>query len=221
MVKIRVWDLPTRLFHWLLVAAVVALVVTGNLGGSWMTWHMRLGYAVFALLLFRVVWGFLGGRWSRFAHFVPTPRQLLVYLRDGERTHRVGHNPLGALSVLALLSVLFAQVGTGLFSDDEIAFTGPLTTLVSSDTVSLASWYHADVGKLLLLGLVALHVSAIAYHRLFKKQPLVRAMVTGDQEVPPPAPPVSPDGGTDWLLALCVLGASALVVYAVVGLGNV
>ena len=220
MLKIRVWDLPTRLFHWLLVATVVALVVTGNLGGSWMTWHMRLGYAVFALLLFRLVWGFWGGRWSRFAQFVPTPTQLLAYLRSGKRIHSVGHNPLGALSVLALLGVLFAQVGTGLFSDDEIAFTGPLTTLVSADTVSLASWYHADVGKLLLLGLVALHVLAIAYHRIFKKQHLVRAMVTGDQEVQPPAPPVSHDGMRAWLLALGVLVASALVVYAVVGLGN-
>jgi cytochrome b len=220
MVKIRVWDLPTRLFHWALVVAVVGLIVTGNVGGSWMTWHMRLGYTVFALVLFRLFWGFWGGHWSRFAQFVPTPARLLAYLQQGSPSRSVGHNPLGALSVVALLTALLAQVGTGLFSDDEIAFAGPLTTLVSSETVSLASWYHADVGKLLLLGLVALHLLAIAYHKLFKKENLIAPMLTGDQEVPTPAPPASHDSLKPRLLALVVLGVSACVVYGVIALGN-
>lgn len=220
MVKIRVWDLPTRLFHWALVVAVVGLVVTGNVGGSWMTWHIRLGYAVFALVLFRLFWGFWGGHWSRFAQFVPTPARLLAYLQQGSPSHSVGHNPLGALSVVALLAALLAQVGTGLFSDDEIAFTGPLSTLVSSEAVSLASWYHADVGKLLLLGLVALHLLAIAYHKLFKKENLITPMLTGDREVPTPAPPASHDSLKPRLLALVVLGVSACVVYGVIALGN-
>jgi cytochrome b len=220
MVKIRVWDLPTRLFHWALVVAVVGLVVTGNLGGSWMNWHMRLGYAVFTLVLFRVLWGFWGGHWSRFAQFVPGPRQLLDYLRHGHPPHSVGHNPLGALSVLALLAALFAQVASGLFSDDEIAFTGPLSSLVSSETVSLASWYHADVGKLLLLGLVALHVLAVVGYRLFKKRDLVTPMLTGDQEASTPPPPASHDSLKPRLLALVLLGLSALVVYGVIALGN-
>jgi cytochrome b len=220
MVKIRVWDLPTRLFHWALVVAVVGLVVTGNVGGSWMTWHMRLGYAVFALVLFRLFWGFWGGHWSRFAQFVPTPARLLAYLQQGSPPHSVGHNPLGALSVVALLAALLAQVGTGLFSDDEIAFTGPLSTLVSSEAVSLASWYHADVGKLLLLGLVALHLLAIAYHKLFKKENLITPMLTGDREVPTPTPPASHDSLKPRLLALVVLGVSACVVYGVIALGN-
>jgi cytochrome b len=212
--------LPTRLFHWALVVAVVGLIVTGNAGGSWMTWHMRLGYTVFALVLFRLFWGFWGGHWSRFAQFVPTPARLLAYLQQGSPSHSVGHNPLGALSVVALLAALLAQVGTGLFSDDEIAFTGPLSTLVSPETVSLASWYHADVGKLLLLGLVALHVLAIAYHKLFKKENLITPMLTGDQAVPMPAPPASHDSLKPRLLALVVLGVSACVVYGVIALGN-
>jgi cytochrome b len=215
-----VWDLPTRLFHWLLVLAVLGLVVSGNVGGSWMNWHMRFGYVVFALLVFRLVWGVVGGRWSRFVHFVPTPRRLWAYLRGNHPTQAVGHNPMGALSVLAMLAGLVAQVGTGLISDDEIAFTGPLTPLVSADTISWATGYHAEVGKLLLFGLVALHLLAIAYHRLFKKHRLLKAMLTGDQDTPPPAPPESHDNLATRLLALVTFGASGGLVYWVVGLGG-
>lgn len=220
MVKIRVWDLPTRLFHWLLVLAVVGLIVTGNVGGAWMNWHMRLGYAVFALVLFRLVWGVWGGRWSRFVHFVPTPRRLWAYVRGQRDTQSVGHNPMGALSVLALLAVLLLQVGTGLVSDDEIAFTGPLTPLVSADTVSWATGYHAELGKLLLLGLVALHLAAIVYHRVVKKHRLVKAMLTGYQESPPPAPLESHDNLATRLLALVVLCICVVVVYRVIGLAT-
>jgi len=220
MVKIRVWDLPTRLFHWLLVLAVVGLVITGNVGGAWMNWHMRLGYAVFALVLFRLVWGVWGGRWSRFVHFVPTPSRLWAYVRGQQITQPVGHNPMGALSVLALLAVLLLQVGTGLVSDDEIAFTGPLTPLVSAETISWATGYHDDVGKLVLLGLVALHVLAIAYHRVIKKHGLVKAMLTGDQEALSPATPESLDNLATRLLALVVLCICSAVVYWVIGLGT-
>ncbi len=220
MVKIRVWDLPTRLFHGFLALAVLGLIVTGSVGGAWMNWHMRLGYGVFALVLFRLAWGVWGGRWSRFVHFVPTPRQLWAYMRGSKSTHAVGHNPMGALSVLALLSVLLLQVGTGLVSDDEIAFTGPLTPLVSADTISWATGYHADLGKWLLLGLIALHLLAIAYHRVVKKHRLVKAMLTGDQEAQPPAPLESRDNLATRLLALVVLCICIAVVYWVIGLAT-
>ncbi len=106
---IRIWDLPTRLFHWLLAASVVALVVTAKVGGNAMVWHFRLGYVVLALLAFRLVWGLVGGRWSRFASFVPTPGRLWRYLRGSSaEADSAGHSPLGALSVLALLGVLIA-----------------------------------------------------------------------------------------------------------------
>ena len=127
MQSIRVWDLPTRLFHWLLALAVVALVVSAKIGGNAMNLHLRLGYGVFALLLFRLAWGVVGGRWSRFASFVPTPARLRAYLKGHTPIDaQVGHNPLGALSVLAMLAVLSMQVGTGLLADDEIAYAGPL-----------------------------------------------------------------------------------------------
>lgn len=199
---IRVWDLPTRVFHWALVACVIGLVITGQIGGTLMDWHFRLGYAVLSLVLFRLVWGLLGGHWSRFASFLYAPSSMLRYLRGecGPEVN-VGHNPLGALSVFAMLLFLLLQVGSGLISDDEIATSGPLTSLVSSSLVSQATWYHRAVGKPVLIVLVVLHVAAIAFYLFRKRQNLVRPMVLGNKEVPAPMP-ASRDDGRSRLLAL-------------------
>jgi cytochrome b len=219
-VPVRVWDLPTRLFHWLLVLAVVGLVITGNLGGNWMAWHQRLGYAVLALLIFRVLWGLVGGRWSRFAAFLYGPGSLWAYLRGrGDPLWSVGHSPLGALSVFALLAALAVQVGTGLISDDEIAFVGPLARFVASDTAYAATAYHKNVGKLLVLGLVALHVAAIVVYRL-RGQSLLPPMIHGDKPLPP-GTPASADGVRERLLALVVAAASVAVTAWIVSLGAV
>jgi cytochrome b len=181
---VRVWDAPTRLFHWILALCVVALVLTANIGGAAMEWHFRLGYAVMALLLFRLVWGLVGGHWSRFSAFLFHPRQILAYLQGrADPQHRVGHNPMGALSVFALLGFLALQLGTGLFSDDEIAASGPLASMVSSVWVANATYYHKEVGKLVLIALVALHVLSIGYYFLKKRENLVRPMITGDKEL--------------------------------------
>jgi cytochrome b len=184
MQTIRVWDLPTRVFHWALACAVVGLVATAQIGGSWMEWHMRLGYLVLSLLLFRVVWGFVGGHWSRFGVFVPSPAHLVRYLRGSVTPNdHAGHTPQGALSILAMLLVLFAQVGSGLFSDDEIATSGPLSRFVSGDWVVKATDYHTAVGKYLLLALVFVHIVAILVYWLKKGQKLVPAMVHGNKAV--------------------------------------
>lgn len=220
MNEVRVWDLPTRLFHWSLAACVIGLVITGNIGGNAMVWHGRLGYAVLTLLLFRLVWGLVGGHWSRFSSFLYSPASVMAYLRGQRRPeHGVGHNPLGMLSVLGLLLILLAQVASGLFADDEIAFTGPLTGLVSGHWVSLATGYHKEIGKLILLALVALHLTAIAFYKLVRKQNLVRPMITGDKAVPADLPP-SVDSARQRWLALCVLLLCALAVYGLVSLGN-
>lgn len=220
MHTVRVWDLPTRLFHWALALCVVGQVITANVGGNWMTWHLRLGYAVLTLLLFRIVWGLVGGHWSRFTSFIYAPGTVLAYLRgQGRPEHRVGHNPLGALSVLALLAILLLQVGTGLFSDDEIAFTGPLVSLVSGNTVSLATSYHKNVGKLIVLALVALHLGAIAFYQLVKKDRLVRPMISGDKQMDTPMRSATDTAATR-LLALLVLALCAGLVYWLVGLGG-
>ncbi|MCB2018690.1 MAG: cytochrome b/b6 domain-containing protein [Hydrogenophaga sp.] len=217
---VRVWDLPTRLFHWALATCVVGLIVTGNVGGNWMSWHGRLGYAVLTLLFFRLAWGFVGGHWSRFGNFIYGPSTILNHLRgNGRPEHQVGHNPLGMLSVFALIAVLFLQVGSGLFSDDEIAFTGPLAGLVSGDWVSQATSYHKKLGKLILIVLVTLHLGAIGYYRLIKKENLVRSMILGDKEVPSPVA-ASNDSLSHRLLALALLVVCALAVYFIVALGD-
>lgn len=180
--RVRVWDLPTRAFHWSLAASLVGLTATGYAGGAWMEWHARLGSLVLALLLFRVVWGCIGGSWSRFASFLPRPRTLLAYLRGkGTPEQEAGHSPLGALSVLAMLLVLFAQVATGMVSDDGGGFIGPLNEWVSTGAAAAATALHKQVGQWLLLGLVLLHVVAIAFYRIVRRRKLVQAMVDGDK----------------------------------------
>ncbi|WP_332745111.1 cytochrome b/b6 domain-containing protein [Hydrogenophaga sp.] len=222
MQTIRVWDLPTRLFHWLLAAAVVGLVITANIGGNWMNWHMRLGYAVLALLLFRVVWGFVGGHWSRFGSFLFAPSTVIAYLRGQPHPeHRVGHTPLGALSVFALLAVLLAQVSTGLMSDDEIAFFGPLVRFVSGETVALATSYHKNVGKFIVIGLVVLHVVAVFFYKWVKKDNLIRPMVVGDKQVARAVSvPQTRDSAASRALALLVLALCGGAVTWLVTLGN-
>ncbi|MDP9045628.1 MAG: cytochrome b/b6 domain-containing protein, partial [Pseudomonadota bacterium] len=219
LVTVRVWDLPTRCFHWLLTAAVTGSVVSAWLGGDAMVWHFRLGYTVFTLLAFRVVWGCIGGHWSRFHRFLYGPAALYRYLRGaslpGEQ-HDVGHSPLGALSVFALLAVLALQVGTGLVADDEVANTGPLQPLVSNATsLSLTHW-HRSAGQWAVIGLVGLHVGAIAYYLLVRRRRLVRPMVFGDKLLDRPAPSTVDNARTRFI-ALVVLVACASLVWWVSG----
>ena len=214
---VRVWDLPTRLFHWALAFCIAGLLISGNVGGDAMVFHFRLGYVVMTLLLFRWSWGLIGGRWSRFGSFLPGPRTLLAYLLNHASTTRVvGHSPLGGLSVLAMLGVLSVQVSTGLLSDDEISFAGPLTAFVSNAAVGLATTYHTAVGKWLVLGLVLLHIGAIILHT-WRKQRLVLAMLTGDKQLVTSVVP-SRDDAASRLLALAVLAICAAATYALVSL---
>lgn len=218
--RVRVWDLPTRLFHWLLVACIVALFVTGYVGGTAMDWHARTGYAVLALLLFRIVWGFVGGHWSRFRSFVYAPRSILAYVSGrAHPDHLVGHNPLGAGSVFAMLLVLLAQVATGLVGDDEISFTGPLNRFVSNARGLAATWYHRRVGQWLLVALVLLHLGAIAFYRFKKRDDLVRPMVGGDKLLARPAAS-SRDDAASRIVAAVLLALAAAAVTWLVRLGN-
>ncbi|RYG12675.1 MAG: cytochrome B [Burkholderiales bacterium] len=217
---VRVWDLPTRLFHWALVACVLGLVATAYVPGSWIVWHSRFGYAVLALLLFRIVWGVVGGRWSRFASFIYSPSSVVRYLRGkGHPDHLIGHNPLGAGSVFAMLAFLLAQVATGLVSDDEIAFTGPLNRFIATSKGLAATWYHKDVGKWVLAGLVVLHVLAILYYLRSKKDNLIRPMIHGDKAVAHDAASSRDDAGSR-MAALVVFLLSCALVYWLVSLGG-
>jgi cytochrome b len=218
LIPTRVWDLPTRLFHWVLATCVVGSVVSAWIGGNAMVWHMRLGYVVFTLLAFRLVWGLIGGHWSRFANFIYSPTAVLRYLRGDSRHdehHEVGHSPLGAFSVFALLGLLAVQVATGLVADDEIATTGPLIKFVSGSTSSLATGWHKDWGQWLIITLVVVHVGAIVYYLVRRRRNLVHPMIVGDKPLPPGVP-ASADhwtarGLAALLLTLCGAGVAWLV----------
>ena len=218
MATTRIWDLPTRLFHGLLAACVIGLVITGQIGGDAMAWHFRLGYAVLTLLLFRLIWGFAGGHWSRWSQLVLSPAQVLAYLRGRAARNWVGHNPAGSWSVLLMLCWLLLQVCTGLVSDDEIANAGPLTSLVSGTAVSMATAWHKGPGKLLLILLVLAHVSAIFWYQLRKREALAPAMWHGDKVVPEGVP-ASRDCLPQRVLAFLILLACATAVRWLVGLG--
>ena len=216
----RVWDLPTRLFHWTLAAAVVALVITAKIGGEALVWHMRLGLLVLGLLVFRLLWGFIGGHWSRFATFIYSPGTVLRYLRGQGRAEEhldVGHNPLGSFSVFAMLAFLAVQVGTGLVADDEIATVGPLNKLVSTDTGLLATSWHKSWGQWVILLLVVLHLVAIITYQRHKKD-LLRPMLVGDRLLPS-GTPASADSVRQRLLALVLALASGACVAWVMRLG--
>jgi cytochrome b len=221
MTAVRVWDLPTRAFHWILALTLVGSVLSAKIGGNAMVWHFRFGYVVFTLIAFRVLWGLVGGRWSRFSSFIYAPRTVLRYLRGQARADEhldVGHNPLGSFSVFALLGLLALQVATGLLADDEIANVGPLNRFVSSATASQATHWHKDYGQWILLALVLLHVAAIVYYLVRKQQNLVRPMLVGDKPLPPGTPGAT-DSAATRLLALLLAALCSGAVAWVVSLG--
>ena len=219
---VRVWDLPTRAFHWALAACVLASIATAWTGGNAMVWHFRLGYAAFTLLTFRLVWGFIGGHWSSFASFAYAPTTVWRYLRGASRPdehHDVGHNPLGALSVFGVLVLLALQVGTGLFADDEIANTGPLQKFVSGATSLALTKWHKGYGQWLIIAMIVLHVGAILYYLTAKRRNLIKPMLTGDKQLVAPAPHAV-DSTRSRTLAVVLLAACAGLVGWVVNLGG-
>ncbi len=207
---VKLWDLPTRLFHWLLVTLIIAAIATAKIGGNAMVWHGRIGLAILGLIAFRVIWGLVGSTYSRFTSFLPTPSSIVAYLRG--QWHGLGHNPLGALSVLGLLAMIAAQVGTGLFSNDDIAFRGPLFGLIDKDFSDTLTSFHRQIING-LIALIVLHLCAIAFYAHVKKDNLVKPMITGWKNVEPgQASHVLKGGGVIALaFALC---AAVAAVYA-------
>lgn len=214
---VKVWDAPTRLFHWTLVALVAGMWFSGKQGGDWLEYHIFCGVALAALLLFRLVWGVVGSQTARFASFVKGPASILRYLR-GELPERdaPGHNPLGGWMVVAMLLALLAQVATGLFAADidSYLYDGPLAKHIDSSLAESLTNVH----KLLfngILALVALHLTAIIMYRLVKKQNLVLPMLTGYKKMAGDAPRLKFASG---LLALgLALGCAALARVVLLG----
>ncbi len=181
--RTRIWDLPTRLFHWLLAALVIFSFTTGKLGGDWLTWHFRSGYVIASLLLFRLLWGFAGSRYARFSSFLPSPSRVWRMLRStGSEVlpASAGHSAIGTLSVYALLIALAVQISTGVFTNDGSFTEGPWVKFVSSaisDRMSTVHYYN----HWLVVGLTALHVAAIGFYLLVRRDDLITPMITGDK----------------------------------------
>ncbi|ALG70415.1 cytochrome B [Azospirillum thiophilum] len=217
--EVRVWDLPTRLFHWTLVVTVAVAILSAELGV--LSLHMLAGETVLVLVLFRLVWGVVGSQTARFVQFVKGPRAVLDYLRKarvgGEAAFSLGHNPLGGLMVVVLLLVLLVQATSGLFASDDVVNDGPLVPLASGATVAALSSLHRLLANGIFV-LVGLHVLAVVFYLLVKKDNLIRPMVTGRKTLPRRVA-----AGNHWVeprraplaLALAVLAASAGLVLLV------
>jgi cytochrome b len=178
--RILVWDVPVRLAHWLLVLAVAGSWLTHYGGAAWFAWHRRFGYAVLLIVGFRIVWGFVGTPPARFAAFVRGPRAIVAWLKGRAPVH-MGHNPVGALSVVAMLTLLLAQALTGLVANDEIASAGPFYGWVSHEFSNRLSRFHRTNDSW-LLALIALHLAAVAWYTVIRRRRIIRAMITGRQE---------------------------------------
>jgi len=214
---VKVWDVPVRLFHWLLLAAFVLLVVSGKVGGNLMEYHAYAGYFVLTLVFFRILWGFAGSTHARFSSFLAGPARGLEFARRllrKEPAPSAGHNPLGGWMVIVMLLALLVQAGTGLFANDDIALEGPLYALVSkelSDRLTSIHRLNADV----LLILAGVHIAAVLFHWLFKKENLIAAMFTGIKRLPVQFAEAPAHFVSIWR-ALAVFVAAAAAVYLIV-----
>ena len=212
--SVLVWDLPTRLFHWMLVLLVALAWVTGEAEGSMFTVHKLAGYGVAVLLVFRVIWGFAGSGHSRFSDFVRPWREVLAHIKGMislRPARTVGHNPLGGWMALLLLLVLAAQVGTGLFASDD-GLGGPLAGTVASGTAYAIAELHEGLSGA-LLGLIGLHVLGVLVESLLTRDNLVRAMITGRKAVMPGEAEAGRSAAVapSWLAALALATASGIV----------
>jgi cytochrome b len=203
---VKIWDVPTRLFHWALALSVLAAYLAHDF--ATIQRHMQIGYVVLTLLAFRVLWGIVGSETSRFWNFVPTPGRTAGYVRGllrGRPPKTVGHTPLGSILIYVMLVLVAFQATTGLFANDAIFSEGPLAKLVSDDTSDrLTDWHEQSFW--ILVGCIAVHVTANTLYELVFRQPLIRAMISGKKPLPAdtPAPRLRPAW---WALpALAVAG---------------
>jgi len=214
----KVWDLPVRITHWLLVVGIAGSWLTQKLGIEYFKYHLWLGYLVVVLAAFRILWGLVGTRHARFANFLRGPRatwRYLAALLRGETHSTPGHNPLGAWMVIVLLAALLAQGITGLFSNDEIFNTGPLYGYITDDlSLVLTSWHRRLFDW--ILAAVALHVLAVVGHRLFAGQDLVGPMFSGRKPASLVAEHEAISSSRLWLAVLLLAAVATLLCWFVV-----
>lgn len=215
---LKVWDAPVRLFHWALVLLFAFMFFTGKSGSEWIEWHMRAGYAILALLIFRILWGLFGSTHARFASFLKGPAAGIAFARKlmskGAATS-LGHNPIGGWMVVALIAVMLVQAGTGLFANDDLLSEGPLASSIAKELSDRLTSFHSWNFNLLLL-LAGVHVAAVLYHWLVKKENLISAMFTGVKKVPADHAEAAPARFASAWLALALAVLAALIVFLIV-----
>jgi cytochrome b len=215
--SVRVWDLPVRLFHWLIVALLLLSFITGHVGGNAMRIHELSGFSILTLVLFRLLWGFFGSTHARFADFVrgiTAARSYAAALWSGRSAFHIGHNPIGGWMVLALLLCLLLQATTGLFANDDIMTEGPLVRLISKELSDRVSLFH-QINSYVLAVLVTLHIIATLYYLWRKRENLILPMVTGRKLIPAERAAEDFRGGGVFLAA-ALLAICAVVVWVVV-----
>jgi len=218
-VEHRVWDLPVRVFHWTLVLAIIAAFVTNRLGVAYFKYHVWCGYTVLVLILFRIVWGIVGTKHARFASFLRGPQATLRYvakLLRGRDQHYAGHNPLGAWMIVTLLGTLGMQALLGLFADDEIFNTGPLSGYVSHDVSLRLTSLHRTLFYW-IIGAIAIHIFAVLAHSSFKQENLVKAMMTGRKSAQAATSRDQIHSSRTWLAVLVTIALSVGLAWIVGG----
>ncbi|NLA52064.1 MAG: cytochrome B [Alcaligenaceae bacterium] len=205
----RIWDLPTRLFHWSLAASVIGAFITIKMGN--MDWHLRFGEWVFCLILFRIIWGFVGPYYARFSQFIKGPSAIINYLKNSKKVY--GHNPLGALSVIALLALFGFQAVTGLYTGDGYFYQGPLYSVGRGIRDTMTSWHHQT--EIWMILLFVLHVGAVFYYKFFKKDNLLTPMISGKAPLDNNADEVVSveQSANMWIRFIIAFGIAVLVTY--------
>ena len=215
--KIKVWDLPVRICHWLLVIIIAfqfisVKVLDESMLSNATQWHFYGGYACLALVIFRILWGILGTYYARFSQFIQSPIKTLHYLRGRGEQNYLGHNPAGAYSVIALLSLILAQAVSGLFTTDDIFNDAPYFGMLNDSWQTVVNFIHHNV-VYVLLGFIVLHIGAIIFYKVKHKEKLTSAMVTGNKTV---HKSVQSQGPFPWLSFFVCLAITALSLYLII-----
>jgi len=212
--QIKVWDLPTRLFHWLLVATIIFQYVSVEILEGTIEWHFIGGYVCLGLILFRIIWGMVGSYYARFSQFIVSPSKAITYLSANNQQHYLGHNPAGAYSIILLLSLLVTQASTGLFLTDDIFSNAPYYGTLPEAWEDTANFIHHN-GFNFILAAVALHIAAIIFYKVKHNQNLTKAMITGNK--PAPANEKNPvNARTNWILFLVCVAIAVISIYLLV-----
>ncbi|TCV86414.1 cytochrome b/b6 domain-containing protein [Sulfurirhabdus autotrophica] len=188
---IKIWDLPTRLFHWSLVILLGVSWASIELSDNAFNIHEYSGYTILSLVIFRVLWGIFGSTTSRFRTFIRGLQPTIAYaktLLQSKPGNQIGHNPLGGWMVLLMLGFLLFQAVTGLFSNDDVSSEGPLAHWISKDISDILSGLHHESFDILLV-IVGLHIAAVLFYRFFKRDNLITPLITGFKPLAGETPP--------------------------------